>query len=317
MKIVVLDAASLGKDIDLTPFNKYGDVTIYGSTSKDQVVNHSKDADILILNRIELGKEEFSKLPKLKLVCLTATGYNNIKTDAAKEHGVAVANVVGYSTESVAQHTFGMLLYFMQHIRFYDDYIIDRKFVGNPVFSYMERSWNEINGKKWGIIGMGNIGRRVAKIASTFGANVSYTSVSGVKRLEEYPEKTLKELLSSSDIISIHAPINDKTRDLISTKEFLIVKNNLIILNLGRGGIINEKALANALDKNLVAGACLDVLVDEPLPLDNPLMNIQNREKLLITPHIAWASIESRQRLIQDMCLNIEAFISGKPRNLV
>ncbi|QEN03957.1 D-2-hydroxyacid dehydrogenase [Thiospirochaeta perfilievii] len=317
MNLAILDAATLGMDLDLTPFNKFGDVTIYQSTSNQELVSHGYNADILILNKFVLGEEEFKKLPNLKLVCLTATGYNNIDVEKAKIYNIRVTNVEGYSTNSVAQHTFSMLLYQLQHLKYYDEYIKSGSYQGSKTFTHIERSWTEISGKTWGIIGLGNIGRSVAKIAKSFGANVIYTSTSGVKREEEYTEVTLKELLTKSDIISIHAPLNSKTDNLISIKEFLLVKKNLIILNLGRGGIINEKALAHAIDNGLISGACIDVLTSEPVKDDNPLVNLKNKDKLFITPHIAWASIEARNRVVSEICENITSFLNGEERNWV
>ncbi len=317
MNIVILDAATLGMDLDLTPFNQFGDVTIYQSTSVQELELHALVADVLILNKFIIREDQFKKLPNLKLICLTATGYNNIDVVKAKEYGVGVTNVAGYSTNSVAQHTFSMLLYQMQHLKYYDDYIKNGDYSGSPTFTHIERSWNEISGKNWGIIGLGNIGRSVAKIAVAFGANIFYTSTSGVKRDEIYTELTLKELLTKCDIISIHAPLNSKTENLISIKEFLHVKKNLIILNLGRGGIINEDALAHAIETDLIAGACIDVLTSEPVKPDNPLVNITKKEKLFITPHIAWASIEARNTVISEICENITAFKAGIKRNRV
>lgn len=317
MKIVILDAATLGMDLDLTPFNQFGDVTIYQSTSVNELEQHAGVADVLILNKYIIWEDQFKKLPNLKLICLTATGYNNIDVVKAKEFGIVVTNVAGYSTNSVAQHTFSMLLYQMQHLKYYDNYIKNGDYSNSSTFTHIEKSWNEISDKNWGIIGLGNIGRSVAKIAEAFGANIFYTSTSGVKREEIYRELTLKELLTKCDIISIHAPLNSKTENLISIKEFLHVKKNLIILNLGRGGIINEHALAHAIETDLIAGACVDVLTSEPVNPDNPLINISKKEKLFITPHIAWASIEARNTVISEICENITAFNSGIIRNRV
>lgn len=317
MNIVILDASTLGSDLDLSPFNEYGDVTIYQTTSSEEIIDHGKNSQIIILNKVRLGEDEFKRLPDLKLICLTATGYNNIDTIKAKEYGIAVCNVAGYSTESVAQHTFSMLLYQMQHLNYYDNYIKEGKYSGSSKFTHIDRTWNEISGKKWGIIGLGNIGRSVAKIATSFGADVVYTSTSGVKRDEDYPEKSLDYLLSRCDIISIHAPLNDNTKDLISKKEFKKVKDNLILLNLGRGGIVNEKALASAIDNDLILGACIDVFTSEPMEPDNPLLCVKNRDKLFMTPHIAWASIEARNRVVIEICENIKSFEKGEERNRV
>lgn len=317
MNIVILDAATLGIDLDLTPFNSFGDVTVYQSTTKDELLKHAEKADVIIMNKFEIGLNEFMILPKLQLICLTATGYNNVDIAGAKEYGVIVTNVAGYSTESVAQHTFSMLLYQMQHLKYYDNYVKDGKYPDSETFTHIEKSWHEISGKKWGIIGLGNIGRRVASIANSFGADVFYTSTSGIKRTEDYRELSLDELLTTADIISIHSPLNHKTKNLISFKEFQKVKNSLYIMNLGRGGIINEEALAYAVDNNQIKGACVDVLTTEPVNPSNPLVNIINKDRILITPHIAWASIEARNKVVEEICLNIDAFNSGKARNRV
>lgn len=317
MNIKILDAATLGQDLDLSPFNNFGDVTIYQSTLKEELYNHASEAEVLILNKVEIRKGDFPSLPKLRLICLTATGYNNIDIDAARSAGVKVSNVAGYSTESVAQHTFSMLLYQMQHMRYYDNYIREARYEGSRVFTHIEKSWHEINGQKWGIIGYGNIGHRVAKLAKGFGADLCYYSTSGIKREEDIHQVTLEEMLKTCDIISIHAPLNDKTADLISFKEFALVKSNLILLNLGRGGIINESALAQALDNDLIGAACIDVTTTEPVVSTNPLVNIRNKDKLLITPHIAWASIEARNRVVSEICINITAFLDGTERNSV
>lgn len=317
MNIVLLDAATLGIDLDLTPFNEFGDVTVYQSTTKEELKEHGEKADILIVNKFEIGLEEFMLLPKLRLICLTATGYNNIDTIKAQEYGVIVTNVAGYSTESVAQHTFSMLLYQMQHLKYYDNYVREGKYPNSETFTHIEKNWNEISGKKWGIIGLGNIGRRVASIATSFGAVVCYTSTSGIKREESYKELSLQELITTCDIISIHSPLNNNTKDLISYKEFEQVKPNLFILNLGRGGIINEKALAYAIDNEQIKGACVDVLTEEPINPENPLVNLIKKDNILITPHIAWASIEARNKVIQEICLNIHAYNNGENRNRV
>lgn len=317
MEIVILDANTLGRDLDLSPLNKFGDIVIYQYTKEENILDHCKNAEVIILNKVVLGEREFKNLPKLKLICLTATGYNNIDIEKAEEFNIAVCNVAGYSTDSVAQHTFSMLLYQLQHLKYYDNYIKAGKYSESSTFTHIEKTWNEINGKNWGIIGMGNIGRKVAQIATAFGANITYYSTSGIKRDEEYLEQTLEELLKSSDIISIHAPLNENTKNLIGEKEFQIVKKNLIILNLGRGGIINEEALSEAIDSDKIHGACIDVLTQEPVNPDNPLVNVKNSNKLFITPHIAWASIEARNRVVSEICLNIESFEEGKERNRV
>lgn len=317
MKIAVLDANTLGSDLDLSLFNRYGLVTVFGNTLPEELENHARDKEVLILNKVILGEKELSALPSLKIICLTATGYNNIDTEAAHRHGVAVCNVAGYSTESVVQHTFSMLFYTLQHLSYYDNYVKEGSWSFSSTFTHIHKTWNEIAGKKWGIIGLGNIGRRVAEVASAFGAQVVYYSTSGVTRDEAWPSVSLDELLSECDIISIHAPLNQKTNNLLAMNELKKMKKSAILLNLGRGGIVNEQDLADALDNETIAYACTDVLTQEPVNADNPLMTLKKKENLFVTPHIAWASIEARNTVLKEICLNIDAFIRGEKRNRV
>nr|WP_297889231.1 NAD(P)-dependent oxidoreductase [Sulfurihydrogenibium sp.] len=230
---------------------------------------------------------------------------------------MAVTNVAGYSTNSVVQHTFGMLFYLLEHLRYYDEYVKSGGYAKSPIFTHIGKPFWEIYGKTWGIIGLGTIGKKVAQIAESFGCDVIYYSTSGKNTAQKYPHKALDELLSISDIVSIHAPLNEYTKNLITYEKLKLMKKTAILLNLGRGGIVNEEDLAKALDEGLIAAAGLDVLEKEPMNLDNPLLQIKNKDRLLITPHIAWTSIEARQTLVKEIYLNIDAFIHGKQRNRV
>ncbi|SNZ08528.1 glycerate dehydrogenase [Persephonella hydrogeniphila] len=317
MKIVILDAKTLGDDIDLSIFEQFGDVEIYPTTTPAQLYERIEDADIIITNKVVIDKDAINAARNLKLICVAATGYNNVDVLYAKEKGIAVTNVAGYSTESVVQTTFGMLFYLLMHLRYYDEYVKSGQYAYSDIFTHLGKPFWEINGKRWGIIGLGTIGRRVAQVAESFGCDVIYYSTSGVEREEKYPRYPLDELLKTSDIVSIHAPLNEKTKNLITIKELGMMKDTAILLNLGRGGIVNEKDLAIALDSDLIGGAGLDVLEKEPIDPDNPLLKIQNKEKLLITPHIAWTSIEARRRLVNEIVENIRAFINGAIRNRV
>ncbi|WP_029523081.1 D-2-hydroxyacid dehydrogenase [Persephonella sp. KM09-Lau-8] len=317
MKIVVLDAKTLGDDIDLEIFSQFGDVEIYPTTSPAELYERIEDADIIITNKVVIDKDAINAARNLKLICEAATGYNNIDVLYAKEKGIAVTNVAGYSTESVVQTTFGMLFYLLMHLRYYDDYVKSGEYAKSDIFTHLGRPFWEIHGKRWGIIGLGTIGRRVAEVAESFGCDVIYYSTSGVERPEKYPRYPLDELLKTSDIVSIHAPLNEKTKNLITINELQLMKENAILLNLGRGGIVNEKDLAIALDSDMIGGAGLDVLEKEPIDPENPLLKIKNKEKLLITPHIAWTSIEARKRLVNEIVENIRAFLNGEIRNRV
>lgn len=317
MKLAILDAKTLGSDIDLSGFSQFGEVEIFQTTKPEETLERVKDKDIVITNKVVIDKNIMYNAPNLKLICVAATGVNNIDIEYAKQKGIQVRNVAGYSTESVVQHTFAMLFYLLESLRYYDDYVKSGEYTKSDIFTHLGRPFWEVRGKTWGIIGLGTIGRRVADVASAFGANVIYYSTSGVERKEKYPRVSLEELLKTSDIVSIHAPLNEKTKGLIGYEQIKLMKPTAYLLNLGRGGIVIEEDLAKALDENLIAGAGLDVLEKEPIVEDNPLLKVKNKEKLFITPHIAWTSIEARKTLINEIIENIKAFLEGKDRNRV
>jgi len=317
MKIVFLDAKTVGNDVDLSVFKQFGEFIFYETTDESQVLERTKDADIIITNKVVINKKVIDNAENLKLICEAATGYNNIDVNYAKEKGVQVRNVAGYSTESVVQHTFAMLFYLLEQLKYYDEYVKSGNYTKSDIFTHIGKPFYEINGKIWGIIGLGTIGRRVAQIAETFGARVIYYSTSGIERKENYKRVSLEELLKMSDIVSIHAPLNEKTKGLIKYDQLKLMKRKAILLNLGRGGIIDEQDLAKALDEDLIYGVCLDVLEKEPIDKDNPLLKVKNKDKLFITPHIAWTSIEARQKLINEIAKNIKTFLEGKDRNRI
>ena len=317
MKLAILDAKTLGSDIDLSGFSQFGEVEIYETTKPEETLERVKDKDIVVTNKVVIDKNIMDNSPNLKLICVAATGVNNIDVEYAKKKGIQVRNVAGYSTESVVQHTFAMLFYLLESLRYYDDYVKSGEYAKSDIFTHLGKPFWEIRGKTWGIIGLGTIGRRVADVASAFGANVIYYSTSGVERKEKYPRVSLDELLKTSDIVSIHAPLNEKTKGLIGYEQIKLMKPTAYLLNLGRGGIVVEEDLAKALDENLIAGAALDVLEKEPITEDNPLLKIKNKEKLFITPHIAWTSVEARKTLVNEIIENIKAFLEGKDRNRV
>ncbi len=307
MKIVLLDRDTLG-DVELSCFEEFGEFVSYPVTPEDSVVERIKDADIVLTNKVVIDKEVMDNSPFLRLICVLATGMNNIDLDYASKRGIEVKNVKGYSTASVAQTTIGMLLNLLQSFCYYDEYVKSFQYSNSPVFTNLSREFFEIKGKTWGIIGLGAIGKEVARIATAFGAKVVYYSSSNQDRDKSYKRLDLDELLKSSDIVSIHAPLNRLTNNLITKRELMMLKKRAVILNLGRGGIINEEDLAEVLDtKEIYAG--VDVLSKEPIEKENPLLHVKHKERLLITPHIAWASKEAREELIKLTYKNIKEFI--------
>lgn len=307
MKIVILDRKTLGFDIDVSIFNKFGSVTSYDVTKKDETKSRIKDADIILTNKVYVGKDELEN-SKVKLICITATGTNNVDLNYAKDSNIVVKNVAGYSTSSVVQLGFSMILYFVQKLNYYKNYVDNGNWQNSDIFTHIDMPFYELDNKRVGIIGLGEIGRDFAKKAKAFNCEVVYYSTSGENKNSEYKSVSLEELLKTSDIISIHAPLNEKTKDLLKYEELNMLKDGAILLNLGRGGIINEEDLAKILDqRDILCG--LDVLSLEPISKDNPLLKVVNKQRLLLTPHIAWASVEARKRLVEKVALNIEEFL--------
>ncbi len=298
MKIVFLDVKTIGEDIDLSGFDRLGEVVKYDFSTSEEVTERVQDADVIILNKVQVNEQTIGKAEKLKLVCVTATGTNNLDKEYLEKRGVAWRNVAGYSTETVAQHTFAMLLYLLEKIRYYDDYVKEERYINDTIFTHFTEHFTEISGKTWGIIGLGTIGRRVADIAKAFGAQIIYYSASGRPAQEGYEQVDLDTLLAKSDIISVHAPLNEHTEGLMDKAAFTKMKKTCIFLNLGRGPIVVEQDLCEALENDEIAAAGLDVLCQEPMSETNPLRKIKDSKKLLITPHVAWASVEARTKLM-------------------
>ena len=309
MKLVFLDTKTIGEDIDLSAYDALGEVVKYGFSALEEIPERVKDADVLIVNKIAINEQTIGTAKNLKLVCVTATGTNNLDKEYLKKRGIAWRNVAGYSTESVTQHTFALLFYLLEKIRYYDDYVKDEKYINDTVFTHFAEHFNEVNGKTWGIIGLGTIGRRVADIAKAFGAHVIYYSASGSPAQEGYEQVDFETLLATSDIVSVHAPLNEYTKDLMDREAFAKMKKTAIFLNLGRGPIVVEQDLYEALETGEIAAAGLDVLCEEPMSETNPLAKIKDSKKLIITPHIAWASVEARNRLMQIIVEQIREFL--------
>ena len=307
-KIVFLDEYSIaGRSLD--SITSLGEYTAYENTTKEQVVERLKGADVAITNKVVIDGDAMRQLPDLKLICVAATGMNNVDLESAKELGIEVRNAVGYSTTSVAETTLASALALARNIVYFDEYFHDGRYSkADRAFCY-DRFTFEIRGKRWGIIGLGNIGREVARLASAFGCEVRYFSTSGTKRQEEYPAMELNELLEWSDIVSVHSPLNERTRGLIGIEELKRMKPTSIIINVARGGIIDESALAEALDKGYVSAAALDVFSVEPLRT-SPLYDIKDRYRLLASPHNAWSAAEAIDRLIECVAENIRVWLA-------
>lgn len=317
MKIVFMEAQSLGDDMDLSRFRQLGEVEIYERDTPAENAKRIQDADVVVMNKIRMDEAILKDARQLKLICVTATGTDCVDVAYAASRGIAVSNVVAYSTESVVQHTFALLFYLWERSRFYDDYVKSGQYSRQKGFGCFPEKFHELAGKTWGIIGMGNIGRRVAKVASCFGCQVIYYSTTGVERQEEFVRVGWETLLRESDVISIHAPLNNVTRELIDADALRQMKKTAVLLNLGRGGIVRDEDLVEALESGEIAAAGLDVLNGEPMQSDNPLNRIQDSRKLYITPHIAWATVESRTRCVQEVYENIRSFQTGIVRNSV
>lgn len=311
MKIVFLDAKTIGEDIDLSGFDVLGEVVKYGFSTAEEARERSKDADVLILNKVQVNQQTIGEADHLKLVCVTATGTNNLDKEYLDKRGIAWRNVAGYSTESVAQHTFAMLFYLLEKLPYYDNYVKSEKYVNDVSFTHFAKAFHELSGMTYGIIGLGNIGRRVADIAKAFGCRVIYYSTSGRNSQPGYERVSFDELLEQSDIVSIHAPLDENTLGLMNKEAFAKMKKSAILLNVGRGPIINEADLAEALNNKTIVAAGLDVLSVEPMQEDNPLRGIKDSERLLITPHIAWAGVEARNRLMGIILGQIKEFFKA------
>ena len=306
MKIVFLDAATMG-DVSFAPIAQLGELVCYERSTPQEALERVADCDVLIINKVLVTPELIDDAPILKLICESATGVNNIDLAYATSKGIPVRNAVGYSTSSVAQSTFMHILSLLGEGPYYDNCVKSGRYSAMDIFTDPAVNWEETEGKTIGIIGMGNIGSRVAKIAEAFGMKVCYFSTSGTGHCKEYPCLPLEELLTQSDIVSIHAPLNERTNGLIGAEQLSLMKSTAILVNMGRGGIVDENALADAISNEKIAGAALDVFVKEPLPADNPLLKVSHPERLRLAPHAAWASVQARERLVKQIADNIAA----------
>jgi lactate dehydrogenase-like 2-hydroxyacid dehydrogenase len=307
--IVFLDVSTVGELENLINLAQLGNYTSYEYTLPHQRFDRLKDCQIVITNKVIIDKEIIDSCPSLQLICIAATGMNNVDCDYARKKGLVVKNVAGYSTESVAQSTFSMLLYLIHQTGYYDRYVKSGDYSISKIFTHFGPAFRELNNKRFGIIGLGTIGKRVATIAQAFGAEVAYYSTSGMNLDTGFKHLPLSELLSTSDIVSVHCPLNENTTNLIDEVQLKLMKPTSYLINTGRGGIVNEKALADAIDNGLISGAAIDVLTKEPIDKENPLCKVRNKDRLLITPHIAWTSLEARTLLVERIISNIREFL--------
>ena len=309
--IVFLDEYSLG-DADLGSIRALGNYTGYRTTAREEVADRCREADVVITNKVVFRRETLRQLPRLRLICVAATGMNHIDLEAAAELGIAVKNAVGYSTHAVTETTIGAAIGLLRQTVYYDRYV-KTAYAGSPLQYHFGRTTRQLYGSKWGIVGLGNIGRSVARVAEALGCRIAYTSTSGVVREEPYPEKPLDELLRWADVVSVHAPLNDRTRNLIGARELALMKPSAILINVARGGIVDEAALAAALDAGRLAGAGLDVFTHVPLVAGNPLLSVREPDRLLLSPHNAWSPVEAIEILVECIARNIRDFYT--PQN--
>ncbi len=314
MNIVVLDAATLGSDLDLSLFEKYGNLTLYQSTAPMEIPEHLKNADVAILNKVKLGAPELAMAKSLKLICLAATGFDNVDVGYCREHGIAVSNVVGYSTQSVAQVTIAMALSLMTHLPEYCEMTRSGSYTKNGIANCLTPVYHEICGKTWGIVGFGNIGRQVGAVAKALGCRVLVNKRTPV---EEWECVSLDRICKEADIISIHTPLNDSTRNLIDDAHIRMMKPSAILINVARGAVTDETALVNAIEEGRLGGIGIDVYSKEPYPADHAYHRISHLPNVCLTPHMAWGGYETRVRLMNEISQNIDAFQKGTRRNRV
>lgn len=311
MKIVHLDTFTTTMDgISLEALERFDDFTSYKNTSPDKVVSRAIEADIIITNKVVIDKSVMDQLPKLKYICVCATGYNNVEIEAAREKGIPVSNVSGYSTNSVVQHVFALIFHVLINIAYYDEEVMDGRWQTINQFTFYDHSIRELAGKTLGIYGFGTIGKKVAEVANAFGMNVIAASRSMQEDSTLAKKVDFETLITESDILTLHSSLHTSNEGIMNREVFQNMKSSSILINTARGGLINELDLANALNGDEISFACLDVLSQEPPADNNPLLNAKN---CVITPHIAWTSLEARTELLNGVAQNISAFIANEP----
>ncbi|MBE6633327.1 MAG: hydroxyacid dehydrogenase [Ruminococcaceae bacterium] len=314
MRISILDAATLGADLDLSGFSKFGEVIVHQATAPLQIAKHLEGAEVAVLNKVKLFAEQLSEAPSLKLICIAATGFDNVDLDYCRDHGIAVCNVVGYSTQCVAQVTLSMALSLITHLPEYHEQVRSGAYTEKGIPNSLTPAYHEIYGKTWGIVGFGNIGRKVGQVADALGCRVL---VNKRTPISDWTCVDLETICRESDILSIHTPLNDSTRSLLDERHIAMLKRNAIVINVARGAVTDEAALARALEEGRIGGLGVDVYSVEPMPQEHPFQRILNRPNVCFTPHMAWGGYETRVRLLEEMQQNIQAFLLGKRRNRV
>lgn len=310
-RIVFLDTDTVGNVPNLHLFDELGEYTHYAQTNSEEVVERIRGQEIVITNKVPISADAMKANSSLRLICVAATGMNNIDLSAAEQLDITVKNVEGYSTYSVAQVTIGLVLHLLHRYNYYDEYVKSGKYSQQPLFTHLGPSFWQLKDRRFGIIGLGNIGKQVARIAEALGAQVAYYSTSGKNNNASYLQLSLKELLKTSDIVAIHAPLNENTHHLIGYEQLTQMPEHALLVNTGRGGIVNEADLARAIDNEVISGAAIDVFSEEPFPTSHPYLQVKNTERLLLTPHIGWASLEARTLLIDEVYQNIKHFIAN------
>lgn len=310
MRIVFLDSSTLG-DASLQSISQLGELVCYPTSTPQEALERVGDAEVIITNKVKITPELLDAAPKLKLVCEAATGIDNIDTKATQSRGIEVKNVRSYSTDSVAQLAFTQILALCSKSRKYDTFVKDGSYARSPIFTEVSEPFTELAGKTLGIIGLGAIGSKVAKIAEAFGMKVAYCSTSGVPHSDLYPCLSLQELLSTSDLVTLHCPLNDRTRGLIGKSELAMMKPSAILVNMARGGIVDEAALSDAVSNGTISGAAVDTFSREPVLAENPLLHCTRPDRLRLTPHVAWASKEAIDRLVEGIAANIKTFYNN------
>ena len=317
MKIVILERNTVGADVDVSAMEQFGEVAVYTDTTPETVAKRVKDADIIVANKMPLNESTLKDAVNVKLIEEFATGYDNIDTEYCRSRNIAVCNVSNYSTDSVVQHTFAMALSLMESLPWYDSFVKSGQYSNSGIFTYFGKEFSQISSLTWGVAGMGNIGKKVALVARAFGAEVVCYSTSGVNNVIGYKFLDKEAFFSQCDIISLHCPLNDRTRHLVNEKTLSLMKPSAILINVARGAVVDSASLANAIDERMIAAAGIDVMEREPISPEDPLMHVKNKERLLLTPHMAWASREARQKVVSEACKNIEAFLAGEERNRI
>lgn len=314
MKISILDVDTLGDDLDLEKIKALGDVEIYPLTYEEDVIDRIKDSEVLILNKVKLNSSNLPYAKNLKLICITATGFDNVDTKYCKEHGIAVCNVAGYSTDSVVQTTLSMVFSLANNLYQFNSYVKSGKYTESKIFNSVKPVFYEMRGKTWGVVGLGNIGIRVARIAREMGMRVlAYKRTS----IDEFECVDIDTLLKNSDIVTLHTPLNDGTKELINKERLKIMKNNAILVNVARGAVVNEEDVCCAIENEEIGAYGTDVYTTEPMTKNSPYQRILGYDNTILTPHMAWGAKESRQRCVDEVCENIKSFVMGNERNRV